>query len=184
MSRKIDREGRFLATPVEWGVKESQNGAIGVGFKFHIKGQWDYDNEIWDDWSRYEVECFGTWWIIKKDGLVNEKPVEQLCQALGWDGSIDSLERVRWDGQTVQIDVKGETYNGAEYFKASWMYGKDAVPNSGGVGSLQSGELKSLSSRFGSQLRAIAGNVKRNQPAGSAPPPPPADKETLDDVPF
>ena len=159
--KQLDREGRFRVTPAFAMLREAQSGAVGIQIDFKIVADWT--GEEWRSWEGYdEYEVEGTFWVIKKDGGVNQSAVDQLTQVLGWSGSLDDLTFNT--ATVVQVAVKAETYNEFTSYRASWLYPADADPLGGQVNDQRTSELQT---RFGSLLRAAAGST-------SAPAPTPA----------
>jgi hypothetical protein len=179
MSRALDREGIFKAVPFKWDVQKAQSGAVAVSMGFEIKAQ--LDGSEWIDWSEYDAHhVYGSWWVVKRDGSVNQPAVEQLASCLGWTGR---LSDVGGDAPeiVVQITVKEETFEGKTRIKATWMNPEDYVPE--GIGASDD-EVREIEARFGSLLRAAASGAAKAKPKEPPPPqegPPPLSD---DDIPF
>jgi len=182
MSVNIDRPGIFKAKPFSWRVYNAESGAVAVNIGFEILAQFAQDNS-WDDWSEYETHhCYGNWWVVKRDGTINQPTVEQLASCLGWGGNLKTVTSHVPD-VVVQITVKEEVYNGQARFKATWMNPEDYVPTGGGA---SEEEVDQLQARFGSLLRAAAAGSATQAPT-TPKIPPPADEGpplTDDDIPF
>lgn len=191
--RRLDRSGIFRARPVSWSVRASETSqAVALSIEFLILAQ--LDGSSWTSWAEYEEHrVFGDFYVIKRDGSVNQTMVEQLAGSLGWSGDLRHVGSAVPE-VTVQITVKEDAYNGQVRFKADWINPGDHVPQPSGA---SEGEVGTLQARFGSLLRAAAAGAKPRQ-KGAAPPPakttPPRDDvprnpisdEPLDDdsVPF
>jgi hypothetical protein len=174
-----DRAGHFLAEIIEYGLQQAtdaQSKSVGVTFRVLLTQMWD--GEKWIDWRQYEMDAYGTSWIVKKDGTVNDRAVEDLCKHCGWDGALSSIAEFTWKATPCRVEVKEDTYKGETRYRVEWINSFDSIPG-GGMGNVDSDKLKELETRFGPALRAVTANVRRNQPAPngsrpSAPPKPPA----------
>jgi hypothetical protein len=170
-----DRAGNFRAIILEYGLKEMDSGAVAVSL--HVKLTELFDNGEWHEWEQFDMECFGDVWIIKKDGAINEKASESLMRHAGWDGNIDSIVSEAWKPMPCQVVVNKEEYQGRTSFKVAFINDYSRTP--GQMSNVTPDKARELQNRFGSQLRALVGNVKRNQPTPpngrpAAPPPPAA----------
>ncbi len=189
--KNLDREGIFKARPISWSVLDADSGAVAVSLEFEILAQWDGEGG-WIDWAGYEMHrCFGSWWVVKKNGQINTGAAEQLAVSLGWDGDLRSV----FGGppsRIVQVSVKAEEYDGRTRYRAGWMNPEDYVPQQAGASEEKVNELQS---RYGSLLRAAATATGNSAPASTSPAdasgtqqPPPAGNEpppvTDADVPF
>lgn len=170
----VDREGTFKAKIESYGLKEMDTGAVAVTINAHLTDIWN--GEGWEPWGDYQQEALGDLWIIKKSGEVNKGQVEALVQHTGWDGDIASIVDEKWNPKPCVVVVKADTYKDQTRFKIAFVNDIDRAP--GGMGNVDSAKAKELQARFGAQLRAVAGAVKRNgtPPPASKPaaPPPPA----------
>ena len=161
----IDREGIAQAVPREWWIRRVDSGAVAVSFDFDVMSMLDGDD--WHDWTQYgEYTVFGDWWVIKKDGTVNQGAVEQLALAIGWDGNLTSVQGPP-PNYLVQLTIKGEEYQGKRRYKAAWMNPGDHVPGPAGA---TAEEVQAASNRFGSLLRAAATGAARAAKPVPAPP--------------
>ncbi len=186
--RRLDRPGIFRARPLSWSVRASETSqAVALSIEFLILAQ--FEGSRWTNWAEYEPHrVFGDFYVIKRDGSVNQTMVEQLAASLGWSGDLREVGQAVPE-VTVQITVKEDAYNGQVRFKADWINPGDHVPPPAGTAK---GELGALQARFGSLLRAAAAGARRTAPvppapAGRAPsPPPPAEATPFDDgdIPF
>lgn len=166
-----DRAGNFRANILEYGLKEMDSGAVAVSL--HVKLTELFDNGEWHEWEQFDMECFGDVWIIKKDGSINDKASESLIKHAGWDGNIDSITGETWKPTPCQVVVNKEEYQGRTSYKVAFINDHSRTP--GQMSNVTPEKAKELQNRFGSQLRALVGNVKRNQaPTGSRPSAPPA----------
>lgn len=171
MSQEIDREGTFRGRIVSYGLQEAQSKALAVQITARIDEQWVDDH--WEDWRQYDVEASGYIWIIKKDGSDNDSQVRALVDCAGWDGVFSSIVSGAWKPEPCQFVVKEDSYKEQIRYRINWLNAYDSSPTGGNVDSNRARELDAL---YGSRIRAVVGNVKRNAlaPSGkpSAPPPP------------
>ncbi len=182
MSQQLDREGIFKARPVSWNVQDAKESkATAVSVQFEILSEWDGAGK-WHDWTGYEPRhCYGSWWVVKKDGGINVGAVQQLAASLGWSADLRDVFGPP-PNVVVQITVKGETYKEQTQYRATWMNLEDYEPRSGASQETVNG----LQTRYGSLLRAAAAAssgaapaAREPNPAGNEPPP-----VTDADVPF
>lgn len=143
-----------------------------------IDDAWNKDEQTWEDWRKYGVEAEGQVWIVKKDGTLNKGQIESLCRHCGWDGSMVALATSQWAPSKCAFLVTKDEYEGKVRFRIAFINDHDRVP--GQIGNVDENKSKELQSRFGAELRAIAGSVKaksmpagpHNQPMNTMPPPP------------
>lgn len=186
MTRLLEHEGVFKATPTAWGLQDSQNTqsvALVVTFKVLEK----FEGGAWEDWRAYEdQEITGYFYIIKKDGAVNAATVENLVKSIGWDGNLD----LSGGPQDIvcQITTANEEYNGKTRLKVQWLNPGDYTP---GIKSVDPAKASDLQRRYGSQMRAAAAaaNPKHTATTKATPPPPrpapaPTPEVAEDDLPF
>lgn len=176
MSNQIDREGTFKGKPVRWGIRTETSGAVAANIEFEITDE--YGDGEWADWTKYDMVAFGNFYIIKKDGTINNKCAESLVESLGWDGKLDTIANPEWTPKNCQIVVKAETYQGTTRHKVAFVNPIDFSP-SGSIGNTTPDQLKALNTRYGSQLRALVGPVNHggNKPTGKPSSPPPSNKK-------
>lgn len=165
----LDRDGRFMAKPIEWAIEKEKadSKSVGVRVTFAIgdtPGTAQYVDGQWQPWEEYEKHVInGRWYPIKKDGTVNQMAIEQLVRALGWNGNLAWFKNPPMpETELVQITVKTETYTGNDGSqksgrKATWMDPKDYVPTFGGA---SDDDVDSLQGRYGSLLKAAASSIK------------------------
>lgn len=167
-----DRAGNFRAEIMDYGLWEpTTGGAVAVQVRAVLTEIWD--GEAWQPWRQYNMIAKGNIWVIKKDGTLNEKSVESLIKATGWGGDIESVVQGAWAPTPCQVVLNEETYKEEVRYVVSFVNEFDRKPG-GGMNTVTGDRAKELQARFGSPLRALAGNVKRNAaPTGSKPPEPP-----------
>lgn len=171
MSQQIDREGNFQAEILEYELKEYGTGSVAIGVRCRITAEWNDEQGVWTDWTPYDVEASGNLFIVKKNGELNKKAIESLVQATGWDGSFNSIVNRTWQPTPCQLVIQSNTYNNVTTFQIAFVNLFDSSPG-GGITKVDADKAKQMEARFGSQLRALAGNVKRNAPAATDKPMP------------
>lgn len=190
MSERIecDREGDFRAEILEYGLQKADSGAVGVRMCFRLTAMWNTESQQWDDWSQWNVVAWGSQWIIKKDQKVNTRTVESLSRNCGWDGSLGSIVNNTWEPTPCQVSVKAEEYEGNTSHRVAFVNPFDRIPGAN-VGNVDIDGLKALEQQFGSSLRAVVGNVKRNTAppqavnSKSGPKAPPKPTQAMETVP-
>jgi hypothetical protein len=162
---------------MESGLKELESGSVSIALKATLLEYWN--GEEWLPWSDYGMEAEGDVWIVKKNGELNQPAIESLMKWAGWDGNLESIANSTWQPNPVQVSVKKDDYKGSVRYKIAFVNDFDRTP--GQLSNVTPDKLAALQTRFGSQLRAIAGNTKRNNgstQARPATPPPPAARPT------
>lgn len=174
----LDRAGIFKAVPVEWNVRRSENSqSVALCILYKITAMLNQDNG-WDDWTEYEeVTIWGNHYFIKRDGSMNAATVEQLAVSLDLS-NLESIAGEPPEHAEVQISVRENEYEGKVRLQVSWINPGDYTPPKRGA---DPGEVASLTTRYGSEFRAIAGAaIKKNggqaatKGAGVKGAPPPA----------
>lgn len=176
----VDREGAFRCQLADYGLKQMDSGAVAISLRVALTEH--YDGEHWQPWAQYDMEAEGDIWIVKKNGEINQQAAESLMRHAGWDGTLESITGATWTPTPFQVTVKRDDYQGNVRHKIAYVNEFDRTP--GGLSNVSPDKARELAARFGSQFRAIAGNVKRNNAAGAgtgapaapsrpAPPPPP-----------
>jgi hypothetical protein len=190
MSTPVDREGTFRAEITEYGLSEMDSGSMAVKLKVKLLELWNKTECQWEQWAQYDMEAEGSVWIVKKNnGGLNQRAAESLINFAGWDGDLESLVNESWRPTKCAVVIASETYNNETKLKITFVNDFNRTP--GAIGNVSPESVKAASARYGGQLRALAGNVKRNgttAPAGNPPtppsPPPPPDKRDADTIPW
>lgn len=173
---KLDREGIFRAVPITWAVKKAeQSESVAIAMEFQIL-EYLLEDGNWEDWRQYEVcTVRGDFWIVKKDGAINEDNVQRLAESLGWSGSLRHIVGNPPDCE-VQITVKPDTYKGRTRFRAEWINPGDWSPPPQGA---DDATVAQLAGQYDSLLRAsIAAGKAQAKKAQAAPPAPTASPAT------
>jgi len=193
MSIAMDQEGNFRIQIMEYELKKSQKGATGIAITAKVLARWLLPSEknpngIWEPWEEYDVEVDGTLWIIgttEKGEKINQRQAEAIMQSCGWNGSLDDVYNQKWKPTPCQCTVQENEYNGKTTYRINWVNTFDAVPG-GGLDKVNANDIKSLTARYRSSLKALAGNVQRNAepPATDKPtdPPPSAASDINDEL--
>lgn len=173
----VDREGQFRAKILEYGIRPADSGAVAVSLHVHLTELWSGDQ--WHPWAEYQMEAFGDVWVVKKNGEVSQDAAENLMRCTGWDGSFASISNKTWKPTDCQVAISKDEYKGQVRYRINFVNAFDRDP-SGGMSTVPDDKIRELENRFGASLRAIRGNIMRNQPAApangkpTAPPAPPA----------
>lgn len=173
----VDRPGQFRARPVQWGLVQSKapSQSLGVRIQFLLLEWLDDAQRKWLPWEEYGSLCGGTFYIVGRDGSVGEsqeRNIADLVRFLNWSGDIaDLLEGGNFRPVDCQVTIGEEEYNGQTRMKVQWLNSLN-----GTINRVAPDAAKSLAAKYGSQFRAVAGNVKRNMPLpvparASTPPP-------------
>lgn len=164
---QLQSEGDFRARVMKYGLFKAESGSVAVNINFEILEAYDHEEGKWVDWRGEDVACEGAFWIIKKDGTINETQVESLIENCGWSGLISDISDGQWHPEDCQITVKEDTYKNVKRYKASFINGYESTP--GGMGNISAEKAREIDNAFGSGLRAIAGNVKAKKPPAGGP---------------
>lgn len=120
--------------------------------------------------------------LIKKDGSPMAAGINNMKRILGWDGvSFEFL--VETDFSEVEFalnDCRHTTWDGETRLEVGFV---NAIDDAGGLAMIKPANLKSLTAKFGSKLRALAsadGPAKKSAPptAKKTNPPAPSAKTT------
>lgn len=171
MSEKqnVDRIGTFRGTIRKYGLREYKSGAIAMSTIADLTEFWDEATQQWAPWSEWNVEVQGDFFVVKKDGTLNQMQVEALMQYAAWDGVFATANAQAWKPVPCQFIVTEDEYEGVTRFRASWINAYDAIP--GAIGNISAARAKKLQTQFGSMMRALAGSTTRNatKPEGAPP---------------
>ena len=169
MGQPVDREGNFRAKIIEYELKEFDSGNVSISVKAQLLEHF-FDRQ-WVPWEEYDMEAEGAICIVKSNGTeINKLGAESLIQHAGWDGLFDSVANHTWAPTLCAVAIKQEEYKGKTSLKINFINSYSRTPGA----SIDPNKVKDLTSRFGSQLRALAGNSGRSTvPTGKPPPAPP-----------
>jgi hypothetical protein len=146
--RQLDREGVFKATPMQWGINNSENSqSVALVVVYRILAQFDAGD--WQDWAEYEDhQITGYHYIVKRDGQVNTTTVDNLVQSIGWDGNLDLSAGP--PEVVCQITTENEEYNGKSSLKVKWLNPENFAP---GPKTADAATVKQLAARYGSPAK-------------------------------
>lgn len=174
----LNREGHFKARILEAGVSETgSNQLVTFVARFAIDQEYYPNDAQWYDVSNEGAEITGYFYLEKKDGSLNTRAIESLCEALGWDGrDVFWLQDTDLGDRLVQLTIAMETYENKTRPKVRWINHEDAEPTSG-VKRADGTARTAIANRLSGKLRANAGGTPRPAPAPtSSKPKPPAPK--------
>lgn len=157
MPQEITQEGIFRGRIIQYGLDRFDSGATAVYIKVRID-EILTDGE-WYDWREHEIEALGKVFIIDKKGSLLERGCRSLIEYAGWDGNIPTIGNGEWEPTPVQITVAAETYKDETRYQIKWVNDYDRMP---GGGNVSKDDAVALQQQYGSALRALAGDSKRN----------------------
>jgi len=164
MGNPLEWEGVCRGVIVEHGLFEADSGAEAVNVVADIHDY--YDTGLtpdgtpigWENCRNSEYQVEGSIWIIKKDGTINQSQAKSLMQFAGWDGDLAALDS--WRPTPCSFTIQKDTYRETIRYRIAWINGYDDTPG-GGLTNVSPDRAKELQGRYGSQFRALAGNVTR-----------------------
>jgi len=175
MGKPLEWEGQVRGRIVEYGLQKADSGAIAISVVVALSDFWDADKQ---DWANLDdgYENRGDFWIVKKNGTLNQSAVDSLMRYCGWDGVLPSVTDGTWEPTPARFTLATDKFKDQVRYKISWAADYNTKP---GVGNVSAEEARQLQNQYGSQFRALSGNVARNAaaPAGKPKMPvkPPAD---------
>ena len=182
MSALIDREGLIRGSIIEYELRELDSGAVSCRITVEIDDFFQDGN--WENWRDYSVTATGDIWLVKKNGDLNQRQGEALCEYAGWDGSFNAISSGKFSPNPLAATVEADEYQGQISYRIAWLQPYDYTP---GRSAISSSSVSALDQKHGSALRAIASTSARNcktpesAPRPSRPKPEPLQK---DEIPF
>jgi hypothetical protein len=201
-----DREGVFRCSVEAYGLKELPSGSVAVSLQVKLL-EWfgamhQGDEPGWHDWSAYNMGAEGDIWIVGNKDNGNkllESGVNSLVRHGGWDGDFGSIVGDTWQPTPFSVVTQADKdKNGnikAGQFRIAFVNDYSHVP--GQLTRITPEAAVALASRYGAQMRALAGNARRNaapatsRPSAPPPPvatgalkPPPSNGDNSEDIPF
>lgn len=173
MSQPINQSGNFRGEIIEFGVYAPESGAVSIAVKVRVDECWNAETKAWDDWRSYEVEADGNIWIVSGKEKGNQplpSGIESLVKFAGWDGNLESVTNGQWTPTPCQFVVNEEAankYHAEPTYKVSFLNDYNRTP---GAGNVTPERAKALQAQYGSQFRALGGNVARNAEAPKTKP--------------
>lgn len=172
---QLQRAGNFRCYPTEWGIATSKNGSVEWVAKVNIVQEWleagqGVEEAGWYETADLPQETYARVCLVTTKNQLNRHGVDQLRDAIQWDGNWDALNPIDqggndWRQTMFQIEVKMDTYEGKTRAKVNWVRGADD-PVSGGLKTLAADEVKKLASHWSSHTLPLCGGQH------SVPPPP------------
>ncbi len=166
----VDRVGDYKATVAEYKLRQVESGAVSVSLLLNLTHILHEDK--WFPWHKNEFTVWHDSWIVKRDGTVNQRAVDNLATIFPqWSGAVGDWGRPGMVLGPCRVSVKEEAYEGTTRFRADWLNAVDAPMTRGPV-PLDDAGVKALEARCGAQFRALVGNVRRNVPLAAPEPAP------------
>lgn len=173
-----NRTGRFKAVIVDKGVDETGDNALATFVaKFRLieellDGEW---TGLTPDESSFEIT--GYFYLEKRDHSMNDRTVESLKAALGWDGCDPFwLADTPMDEKVVQITIAENSYNGKTSLKVTCLDPGDSTGGGGRIQNATPERRRAILARLGPKLRATGTPAPAPKPPAPRPAPPPARK--------
>jgi len=165
--RQLTEEGDFRVRVYKYGLWEAKSKAVAVNMDFEVLEAYDHEGQTWIDWRGEDVFVGGAFWIVGKDGAINERQVESLVEHCGWNALMSDITAGTWKPTDCQVTVKKEEYQGNVRYKASFINAYDAQP--GGRSNVTADAAKSMDQSYGASLRALAANAKAKKKPNGKP---------------
>lgn len=166
MSQELNQTGDFRGEICSYKLQEYKSGAVAIAVLVDIHDAWNSETQEWNDWREHYLQVPGYLFVIKKNGTLNDVQVAALVSHVGWDGNLESITAQTWQPTRCQFSVTANTYEGDVSYRIAWINAYDSRP---GTSSIDPTRSKELQNKFGSQLRAVAGNAVRNSLTPATP---------------
>lgn len=149
------QNGTYAARPLAASITESKNGHLMAVVKFRI------DNG--PDLTFYSV-------IVKNDGTVNTRNVEDLKKWSGWDG-VDPYWLMDTDLTAIDVELVIANEPSITDPTKTWPAIKWVNPPGGGGGSAlpEAADRRAVMAKYGAKLRALAGGTPLAAPVSPRP---------------
>lgn len=169
---QLDRAGKFKAYPTECALSQSDSGSMQWVAKCVIAQMFNPESGEWDDVSDqgWTIPAYVN--VVKKDGELNKRSVDNLKDTLGWDGADFATLQNDYSQVCIQIECDWETYNEKQSLRVKWVNPENYAGAS--LKPLDGDALKTLNSKFGGLLRQHTGAKPGAAAAAPAGPKPPA----------
>ncbi len=165
MSEPLKWVGTCRGQIIEYGLAEMDSGATAVNIAARVDEYWDAkDEKIWKDCREGNFETRGAIWIILKDGSLHQSKIDSLMKHTNWDGDIRSIVSGSWKPTPCSFVIQRDNRD-ASKFLVAFVNAFDREPGPPANVSIE--RAQELQTQYGSRLRALAGNVARND----VPPP-------------
>lgn len=162
----------YRAYPIDWVLRESEKAdSRSVMFTMRLDVCQYWNGSDWQD-TEERFECFGEICLVNRAGELNESGINQMRDALNWNGDWTVLSPGASDFQRtlLQLRTREDTYEGRTRVRPSWFSAAAARPGGELQGAAPPERISSLAMQYGSQTRALLGAAPR--PPGSPPVPP------------
>lgn len=169
MSNELKWAGGVRGQITAYSLAEMKSGSVALNIKVQVCDYYDTGLELWVDCRDKDFEAEGTIWLVKKDGSLSHKQIEDVVQHCGWDANFESITNKTWQPTPASFTSQEDNYQETLRYRLSFPAAFDATP---GLGAVTAEKAKALQNQHGAALRALAGNVKR------AETPPPSGKPT------
>lgn len=187
----VQSEGRYRGYAVSVGVAYNENKVLQWSGNMHL-----VEKLVDGQWQTIEPQNITAFQYLTKkdDGSINERTVETLRNAFGWDGCDPFWFHDNDVSQIlVQVTVKTDTFNNKTSLKVRYLDRGDAEPkpmSDGLVTRASDSERRQISAELGARFRARAGGTssmpplppKAGPPAAPSAPPAAVPKATMDDA--
>lgn len=181
---KLTQEGTFKFIIKSWGLvlpdatKADASKSVGITLALTVAEEFDFAAKSWTSWLADQhgvalppVDCYGTIYIIGRNGQENSVGIEHAVDALAWNGDLTRFKTAPADGMMCIADVKREEYRSPQAppnspaivsFKPSWWY--PITHNPADRGALRNvataDEIQKLADEIGARMRAAVGQRK------------------------
>jgi hypothetical protein len=156
-TKPLKQEGTFRAVPLTWGLTEKggDSRSVGVGIEFLVDYKWNAETEQWEDWRAGNFAITGYFYVVGKEGNLNDMAINQLRKSLGWDSGLEELvaETAPWNDRPVNITCAFEEYNGKSSLKVKWLNPPDDSP-ARAIGNVAPERVSELAMLFNPKIRA------------------------------
>jgi hypothetical protein len=171
-----NRAGTFKAAIAGVGVVEQGDNKLACAVvRYALIEEMVQDG--WADIRGEQMEITGWHYLETRDGGLNNFSIEALRQALGWDGrDIMWLQDADLSRVVVQVVLDFESYNGRDRLKVKYLNPEGYEGRSGELPKSDPTMRRTLQTRLGAKLRAMAGGTPAPAPRPTGAPKPPASR--------
>lgn len=174
----IDRVGSFRGKVVDRGLGETKNGFHKLVLQLEATEMWDDQNEVWVDWTPYDVREIEAHMVLFGKGKKPTFAVEQAMRTFGWDGiRVSDLGFDETLPDKAQWRVAFGTGDYADRLQVASISAYDAAPGRA-MKKLSKEDAKKLDGMYAAALKAVSGGPK---PKKATPTPPTAKPEPCPD---
>lgn len=159
------KPGHYLANIQEWGIRQSEAGAVSLSLKLECIGLWDPSYLLPDGKTGEFVACdpvteYADIVMVKKDGTANEAGIRQMCEAGLYKATWAEYEAEPPVTQVV-ILAGSDTYQNKSTVRTKWVYPATHRPGTGSLRNVADRErLLALDAQFGASVRAVASSIR------------------------